>query len=1341
MKKQLTLLTVLLTVLMCGMPAIAKNWSSYRIMLDPGHGGSDPGAQGPSAPHEAELALRCANAIAERLGAVSCNYKLTRTGNYDVSLSARKNASIAYDPWIFCSIHLNSAGVNTAVGTETWYYWTTGNSYALAQKVQAQLVANLGRANRGVKNEAWTVITGSSSIPAILTEGLFVNNPTEWGMIKSNDKAGFKGWVNGHLKGFRDHLNTFEGGALDDPTNLNTPEIKVSTNNVSFTCGKDEHPYQDITVTGKNLSGNISIWSDNSDEFSVSTGSLGSGGGSFRITFQATGWYHHKAQNVHVKCGNVEQVIYCSGTVTGDHLGNLSEGWNLSKQRGSNWNKGYDAANIRNFAYLKGKLYCVYNHNEILVLNAQTGEKIKSLNTNGVDGGTLKLCDVTVCSDKILACNLAVAGNGDHLRIYQWDNDDAAPSCILDTQDFQGAPRIGDAMEVVGNVGTDAWYAFANDDNSTSRIVEYHQTGSTWTPKYTKVLKGDGTRLPTGTTSRAYPKGSGWWVDGNQCDPCWVVWDDSKGGAVFVTSVYVEGTHAGGANHHEFYYHGHKYAANMVFRGSDAWTSAKLRILHDPNGNFRPVERIQEMPSDGLGTDKNTNGTGDCIINTDEVNFVEGWVLSTNQGMAYFKYGNPPVTASPVISFSEKDVDLRAKVGEPTKKTLYVNGTNLRGGIDIAVAGCPEGKESCARYSVSPTHLDGPGEVTLTYTPTEYDYDWVWLSATSEGAETAWIDIHGRGYKDPSITVEGDPAFTTYLGEETTRNFNVTALDMKGWLTSGIWGDNSDQFSQYNSWGLTDNTTVYFQNSRAQWGNVYVWIWDKTDGTNYTGGTWPGTKLEPNAEGMCSFTFNPADKSHDYGIVFSDGNATQTDDGTVVNGATYASATGTIADRVKDGINGKIVKMPLMAWINGTMTITHKPTEVGYKESNYFVSTEGIAHNYDVVLKGTCIKPSVWFTERDIDLRGLVGTPVTRKFGVTGENLRGGIDLWIAGGQHNDADVSKYSLSPTHLDGPGEVTLTYTPTDYDYNWIWITAATPGTDNAWIDIHGRGYKNPTITVEGDNNFGTSVGETNTHNFTVNAYDLKSWLGSGLWGDNTGEFSIYNSWGLTDNTTIHFQNSRTKWDNVYAHIWMNGDPWQNITGDWPGVKLTPDANGDCHYTFNPTKRDLDYAVSFSNGDGTISDDAIVINGAWYAAPTGAIAERAKNGINGTTVKMPLMAWLNGTVTVTHKPTKTGYYESNFYVATPGTNNYDVLLKGYGQTGAEDLAAYGMKVYYSQGNVVVRGAEASSIRVHSISGAMVAYADHANECSVADIPSGSYIVTVTAVDGSVRRVKLRF
>ena len=41
----------------------ANNWSKYLIGLDPGHGGNDPGAGGPSAPHEAELCLRCATEI------------------------------------------------------------------------------------------------------------------------------------------------------------------------------------------------------------------------------------------------------------------------------------------------------------------------------------------------------------------------------------------------------------------------------------------------------------------------------------------------------------------------------------------------------------------------------------------------------------------------------------------------------------------------------------------------------------------------------------------------------------------------------------------------------------------------------------------------------------------------------------------------------------------------------------------------------------------------------------------------------------------------------------------------------------------------------------------------------------------------------------------------------------------------------------------------------------------------------------------------------------------------------------------------------------------------------
>lgn len=82
--------------------------------------------------------------------------------------------------------------------------------------------------------------------------------------------------------------------------------------------------------------------------------------------------------------------------------------WNLSEKKGNKDSKGYDASNIRNFVYNDGKLYCVYNHSDILVLNAQTGAKLGFLPKNDiVKGGTLTLCDVKCINGKILACNIA----------------------------------------------------------------------------------------------------------------------------------------------------------------------------------------------------------------------------------------------------------------------------------------------------------------------------------------------------------------------------------------------------------------------------------------------------------------------------------------------------------------------------------------------------------------------------------------------------------------------------------------------------------------------------------------------------------------------------------------------------------------------------------------------------------------------------------------------------------------------------------------------------------------------------------------------------------------------
>ena len=156
----------------------ATKWTNYNIMIDPGHGGSDPGASGPSAPHEATLVLRCGTALKNRIvNECGGTVKMTRTTDTFVSLSSRKASSVSYDPYIFCSLHLNAFNT-TAKGTETYYYWTSGNSSLLANKVQAQLIANFKTVsgftptNRGVKTANYTVIMGSSNVPAVLTTKL-----------------------------------------------------------------------------------------------------------------------------------------------------------------------------------------------------------------------------------------------------------------------------------------------------------------------------------------------------------------------------------------------------------------------------------------------------------------------------------------------------------------------------------------------------------------------------------------------------------------------------------------------------------------------------------------------------------------------------------------------------------------------------------------------------------------------------------------------------------------------------------------------------------------------------------------------------------------------------------------------------------------------------------------------------------------------------------------------------------------------------------------------------------------------------------------------------------------
>lgn len=149
-----------------------------KIVIDPGHGGKDPGAVGPSGIKEANVNLQVALKVAEKLQRAGLSVKLTRTTDVFVDLQPRCDIANSWGADYFVSIHCNAAGTPEARGTETYCYKLGGKGEVLAKSIQAELIAATGRLNRGVKTANYYVLR-RTNMPAVLTELAFISNPEE----------------------------------------------------------------------------------------------------------------------------------------------------------------------------------------------------------------------------------------------------------------------------------------------------------------------------------------------------------------------------------------------------------------------------------------------------------------------------------------------------------------------------------------------------------------------------------------------------------------------------------------------------------------------------------------------------------------------------------------------------------------------------------------------------------------------------------------------------------------------------------------------------------------------------------------------------------------------------------------------------------------------------------------------------------------------------------------------------------------------------------------------------------------------------------------------------------
>ena len=211
-------------------PAPAEGGGLRTVVIDPGHGGAEVGAQGPGGTLEKDVTLaigrKLRSALANGLGVQAF---LTRDKDQEVALDDRTAFANNYKADLFVSIHANASAARGARGSEVYFLsyqasdeesrrlasseggaivpgpagaagtsdlalilWDMAQaehleeSSALATRINEELAEVTGSQGRGIKQAPFRVLVGAG-MPAVLVEIAFISNAEEEKLLKSDD--------------------------------------------------------------------------------------------------------------------------------------------------------------------------------------------------------------------------------------------------------------------------------------------------------------------------------------------------------------------------------------------------------------------------------------------------------------------------------------------------------------------------------------------------------------------------------------------------------------------------------------------------------------------------------------------------------------------------------------------------------------------------------------------------------------------------------------------------------------------------------------------------------------------------------------------------------------------------------------------------------------------------------------------------------------------------------------------------------------------------------------------------------------------------------------------------
>ena len=164
-------------------PQDSSPYKDILIVLDPGHGGKDPGA---SAGGVAEKSLNLDTAIKlkELLEEAGFKVEMTRDKDIYIGLYERADFANALNADLFLSIHHNASSNTSSNGVLTVFDGTViASKTTFATTMQNAMYKGLGAKNMGLQNRSAIVVTRETKMPSALAEMGFMTNPYELSLL------------------------------------------------------------------------------------------------------------------------------------------------------------------------------------------------------------------------------------------------------------------------------------------------------------------------------------------------------------------------------------------------------------------------------------------------------------------------------------------------------------------------------------------------------------------------------------------------------------------------------------------------------------------------------------------------------------------------------------------------------------------------------------------------------------------------------------------------------------------------------------------------------------------------------------------------------------------------------------------------------------------------------------------------------------------------------------------------------------------------------------------------------------------------------------------------------